>query len=265
MIWDIGGQKVSPLGLGTYGIGGRDYSDSSNDKVHIDAIRFAIENGITFIDTAEVYSGGHSEELVGKAIKTFGRENIFITTKVWSKHLRHDDLIKAAKGSLKRLGTEYIDLYLIHWPSTTVPFKESIGAMEELIDQGIVRQMGVSNFDEKQLAEAIESTSRHSIAANQIPYSIFNRSCEKTILPFCEKNRVKVIAYTPINKGRLNGNRELDRISSEKGKSKISVGLNYLMRRSLPIPKSTNKEHILEFADALNFELSDEEYIQLGK
>ncbi len=264
MIKEIDGQKISPVGLGTYGVGGRNSADTSHDKEHVEAVRFAIETGITFIDTAEMYSAGHSEELVGRAIKDFPREDVFVTTKVWNDHLKHDDLIKAAKASLKRLDTNYIDLYLIHWPNPDVQVKESVRALEELVDQGLVKHIGVSNFDEKLVAEAIESTSRHNIAANQIPYSIVNRDSEENMIPFCEKNGVKIIAYTPINRGKLDSVRGLDEVSRRTGKSRVSVALNYLMKRSVPIPKSVNREHILDFRTAMDFELSDEDCSLLG-
>lgn len=263
MITEMGGKKVSPLGLGTYGVGGKNSADSSHDSEHIEAVKFAIESGINFIDTAEMYSGGHSEELVGNAIKSFPREEVFVTTKVWNDHLRHDDLIKAAKASLKRLDTSYIDLYLIHWPNPAIPIKESIRAMEELADQGLVRNMGVSNFSVKQVSEAMESASKYNIEANQIQYSLASRDCESDVIPFCEKNGVKIIAYTPINRGKLDSVKKLSEVSEKLGKSRVSVALNYLMKRSLPIPKSVNRDHILEFTEAMKYELSGEEYNQL--
>lgn len=263
MITEMGGKKISPLGLGTYGVGGRNSADSTHDSEHVEAVKFAIENGINFIDTAEMYSAGHSEELVGRAIKSFPREDVFVTTKVWNDHLKHDDLIKAAKASLKRLDTDYIDLYLIHWPNPKVPIKESIKAMEELADQGLVRSIGVSNFSVKQVSEAIESASKYKIEANQIQYSLASRDCENDVVPFCEKNGVKIIAYTPINRGKLDSVRNLADISGKLGKSGVSIALNYLMKRSLPIPKSVNKDHILEFTEAMKYELSDEDYKQL--
>lgn len=264
MITEIAGRKISPLGLGTYGIGGRNSADRSHDERDLDAIRFALQNGITFIDTAEVYSGGHSEELVGKAISGFAREDVYITTKVWHDHLRHDDVIKSAKASLSRLDTDYIDLFLIHWPSRSVKVKETLGAMEELVDQGLVRSIGVSNFNVSELKEAMESTRKHDIVANQIPYSVVNRDAEKEIIPFCEKSGVKVIAYTPLNRGNIKREKAVHEVSEKLQKSPISVALNYLMKRSVPIPKSTSRDHILQFVEATSFELSpsDYEYIE---
>lgn len=114
MITEINGKKISPIGLGTWKMGGSGHPETSDDRRNIAALKYGIENGITLIDTAEMYGDGHSEELVGKAISSFPREDLFIVTKVWNDHLRHDDLVRSAKNSLKRLNSGYIDLYLIH-------------------------------------------------------------------------------------------------------------------------------------------------------
>lgn len=260
MIREIGGRKVSPVGLGTYGIGGLNSADTTHDAQHVEAMKFAISHGITFIDTAEMYSGGHSEELVGKAIKSFEREDVFITSKVWHTHLRHDDVMRSARASLARLDTGYIDLYLIHWPNRSVPVRETISAMEELVDQGLVRNIGVSNFSATEVEEAISSTSRHRIAANQVPYNMDNREAEKEIIPYCEKNDVRIIAYSPLNRGNLKRQKQVHALAEQTGNSPVSVALSFLMRRSIPIPKSTDKSHILQFVEAMEFELSDEDY-----
>jgi len=112
--------------------------------------------------------------------------------------LRYDDLIRSAKNSLRRLNSKYIDLYLIHWPNSSVPLEESIRAMEELVDQGIVNCIGVSNFDVKLLEEAMSLTKKYEIVANEIEYNVENKSAEKDVIPFCERNNIKVIAYSPL-------------------------------------------------------------------
>lgn len=263
MVDRIGNDKVSPIGIGTWGIGGGSFPDSSHDERDLRAIKFAIENGLTLIDTAEMYARGHSEEIVGRAIKDFDRNDLFITTKVWNNHLHHDDVIKSAKASLKRLDSKYIDLYLIHWPSTSVDIRETIGAMESLVEQGITRYIGVSNFSVQQTREAMESASKYDIAANEIEYSLSRKEPEKDVIPFCENNDIAVIAYTPINKGRAKKVREILSVSEKTGKTPIQVALSYLKRRSIPIPKSTNHDHIREIAGALNFEISDQDYEKL--
>lgn len=265
MIHEIAGEKISPVGIGTWGIGGNSSAVTKHDDDHIDALKFAIEKGLTFIDTAEAYASGHSEELVGKAIKDFQREDVYVTTKVWPNHLGHDDVIRSAKSSLARLDTGYIDLYLIHWPNKSVPIRETIGAMEELVDQGIVRNIGVSNFNEGELREAMESASKYEVVANQIEYSIVKKRFEIDIIPYCEKNNVKVIAYSPINRGNLRRLKSLAKVAEKLDHTPVSVALNYLMKRSIPIPKSTNRDHIMQFVEATEFELSEQDYETLKK
>lgn len=265
MITDIAGQKISPVGIGTWGIGGDSTADTRHDAEHVEALKFAIEKGLTFIDTAEIYSEGHSEELVGRAVKSFPREDVFITTKVWHNHLKHDDVIKAAMGSLSRLDTPYIDLYLIHWPNRSVDVKETVRALEELVDKGLVRNIGVSNFNVDELNEAMESASKYEIVANQIEYSPVKKGPESDIIPHCEKNNVRVIAYSPINRGKLSKLKALNSVAENRGKSSVSVALNYLMRKSIPIPKSANRDHIMQFVEAMGYEISDDEYEMIRK
>lgn len=265
MIKDIGGHGISPLGLGTYGIGGMNSADRSHDSEHVEAIKFALKNGITFIDTAEMYSAGHSEELVGRAISDFPREDVYITTKVWHTHLGHDDVLKSAKASLSRLNSGYIDLFLIHWPNRSVEISETVRAMEKLVDDGLVKNIGVSNFDSNELRNAMESTSRYSIVANQIPYSVINRKAEKDIIPYCEENNVAVIAYSPLNQGNLKRGKAVNEVAGRLGRSPVSVALNYLMKRSVPIPKSTNRDHIMDFVEAMTFELSEDDYRSIAE
>jgi diketogulonate reductase-like aldo/keto reductase len=260
MIDRIGNDRVSPIGIGTWRMGGGSFPDTRNDEGDVNALRFAIDNGLTLIDTAEMYASGHAEELVGRAIRGYDRKDIFIVTKVWNNHLHYDDVIRSAKASLKRLNSKYIDLFLIHWPSSSVPIKETISAMEKLVDDGVTRYIGVSNFDIGEMEDAISSASRHSIVANEIEYSIASRSAERDVIPFCENNGLAVIAYTPINKGKLRGFRELNRIAEKMGKTPVQIALSYVMRRSIPIPMSTNTEHIREIAGAAEVNLSDGDY-----
>lgn len=259
-------KNVSQIGFGTWKIGGEFWTpDYSRDSQYVEILKYVINNGINLIDTAEMYGGGHAEELVGKAIKEFDRENIFIITKVWPNHLRYEDVIKAAKGSLRRLNVKYIDLYLIHWPNPSIPLNETIRAMENLVDQGIVRCIGVSNFDVKLLSEAITLTRKYEIVANEIEYSINNKSAENDIIPFCEKNNIKVIAYSPLARGNVKNNKILEEIGRKYGKTTIQVALNYLIKRSIPIPKASTKDHVDEILGSLGWSLSDEDYERIRR
>jgi diketogulonate reductase-like aldo/keto reductase len=259
-------KNVSQIGFGTWKMGGGFWTpDYSRDSHYVEILKYVINNGINLIDTAEMYGGGHAEELVGKAIKGFDRENIFIITKVWPNHLRYEDVIKSAKESLRRLDTKYIDLYLIHWPNPSIPLNETISAMENLVDQGIVRCIGVSNFDVKLLSEAITLTRKYEIVANEMEYSVNNKSAESDIIPFCEKNNIKVIAYSPLARGNVKNNKILEEIGRKYGKTAIQVALNYLIKRSIPIPKASTKDHVDEILGSLGWSLSDEDYERIRK
>jgi len=145
---------VSSLGMGTWGIGGGYWSpDYSMDKEWVEALRTGIQLGMTLIDTAEMYGGGHAEEIVGAAIKGFKREDLFIVSKVWPTNAAYENVLRSATASSKRLGT-YIDLYLLHWPSDIAPVCETIRAFEKLVDSGVIRFYGLSNFSLKGIEEA---------------------------------------------------------------------------------------------------------------
>ena len=240
-------------------------ASSAEDKQDIAALRFALDNGINVIDTAEMYANGHSEEVVGQAINGYDREELFIITKVLPRHLKYDDLIKAARGSLARLGCGYIDLYLIHWLIRGSNVEEAISAMEYLVDEGLVGHIGVSNFEVPDMTRAIAAAKKQKIIANEIEYNLFEKSPEKEIIPFCEKNKIVPIAYTPLSKGTLGRGRiedieEVKAMAKRTGKTPVQIALSYLAKRSLPIPKSSNIEHIKEIIGAMGWELSNEDY-----
>ncbi len=196
--------KVSVIGMGTWGMGGGFWSpDYSNDEGWVKTLRSGIELGMTLIDTAEMYGGGHAEELVGKAIRGgFSREELFIVTKVWPNHARYDDVIRSAKASRERLGT-YIDLYLLHWPANDVPVCETMKAFEKLIDDGVVRFVGLSNFDVEGIERARQCFSKYDIAAVENRYSLLHRVDEASVIPYVQRNGLLYLAYTPLEKGEF--------------------------------------------------------------
>jgi diketogulonate reductase-like aldo/keto reductase len=259
-------KEVSKIGLGTWKMGGGYWTpEYGKEQIYIEAIRYAISRGIKIIDTAEMYGGGHTEEIVGEAISVFDRESLFIITKVWNNHLRYDDVIKSAKGSLKRLKSKYIDLYLIHWPNPRVPLKETLSAMEKLIDMGIVRCIGVSNFDKRLLDEAIHTTSKYEILADEVEYSVYNLTPEKELIPFAEENGVKIIAYSPLGQGQIKYETKLSDIAKKYGKTQAQIALAYVMRKSIPIPKAVEKSHIDEITDSINITLSEEDIEEIRR
>jgi diketogulonate reductase-like aldo/keto reductase len=260
MITKLNGKRVSPIGIGTWGMGGWLTRDTRKDKIEIAAIKYALDNGINLIDTAELYGNGHAEELVREAIKNRNRSKLFIITKVLPIHLSRDGLRKSVAASLERLGCGYIDLYLVHWPRPFLNMKEIIGAMEELVDDGSISSFGVSNFGVKYLKEAITATKKYKVVANEIKYSPITKECEKEVVPFCEKNKVAVIAYSPLAKGDIVTSEKISEVAKKYGRTPAQISLAYLMRRSLPIPKATSKEHLDDIISALNFKLKDSDY-----
>jgi len=191
------GLEVSSIGLGTAFRSG--LTDESPE-----AVRGALDLGITLIDTAEVYRDGRSEELIGKVISD-RRDDVVVKTKVARDHLRYEDVLKAAEGSLRRLQVDVIDLYLVHHPNPQVTLKETMRAMEELVDKGAVRHIGVSNFDAPLINEAQEALSKHEIVANEVKYNLVERDIETEVLPYCKNENITIIAYSPLARGLLTG------------------------------------------------------------
>lgn len=268
-------KKIPVLGLGTWEIGGGMSRDTSRDRENVAAIKKAIELGYKHIDTAEMYGGGHSEELVGLAVKGFERESLFITTKVLPDHLQYNNCIKAAERSLKRLQTDYIDLYLIHIPNPKIPIKETMRAMDTLLKQGKVRFIGVSNFSVEQLKEAQEHT-ENKIVNNQIEYNLltrhrgmYNVNIESEIIPFCQENEIIITAWKPLVKGKLfrEKNKLLEELTEKYNKTLAQIAINWLISKKniITIPKSINPEHLKENLGALGWTLREEDIKRLNE
>ncbi|WP_456368246.1 aldo/keto reductase [Thermococcus sp.] len=258
----IGDDKVTSIGMGTWGIGGYESPDYSRDKENVEVLRYGLELGINLIDTAEFYGAGHSEELVGKAIEGFDREEIFIISKVWPSNFGYGKAKKAARASARRLGT-YIDLYLLHWPGTEWKrIEETLHALEELVDEGIIRYIGVSNFDLELLKRSQEVMRKYEIVANEVKYSLRDRWPETSgLLDYMKKEKMALIAYTPLEKGTLARNECLAEIGKRYGKTPAQVALNYLIweENVIAIPKAGRREHVEENFGAMGWRLSKED------
>ncbi len=251
-------EKIPAIGMGTWKIG--------NTKDDVLALKRGIKLGIKFIDTAEIYG---TEETVGEAIKD---EQVFLATKVSPHHFRYNDVIKACNNSLKRLGVKTIDLYQLHWPNPIIPISETMKGMEELIKQGKIRYIGVSNFSVKRTINAQEVLKRNEIVSNQVEYSPFVRDVEKDVLQFCEKEKITLIAYSPFNRGHLfERNPEIKKILAEiaakYNKTIGQVTLNWLVSKKpvVAIPKANSLVHVKENASATNFVLKKEELIKIDE
>ncbi len=248
------GDRIPKLGIGTYRM-------EENPQAAIEAIRVAVDLGMGLIDTAEMYGWGEVERIVGEALRPFDREEYFLVTKVWSTNLSRRALLRSAEGSLERLGVEYIDLYLVHWPNPAVPIEETIRAMEELVAEGRVRNIGVSNFDLSLLRRAMGATRKVEIAANQVRYSLLDRRIEKDLLPFCQREGILIMAYTPLEKGRLalNPPRALAEVARAVERTPAQVALNWLISKPkvVAIPKAARVEHVRENFGALGWRMSE--------
>ncbi len=260
------GRKVSEIGMGTY------YDPfwimtafagwRRGGAAKINAINMGLGSGITLVDTAEVY---RSEPLVAKAMAGRKRDEIFLATKVWPNHLHRDALVKAFDHSLGRLQTSYIDLYQVHWPNPRVPIRETMAAMEELVGQGKLRHVGVSNFNLRQLQEAQSALPKSELSSVQLDYSLINRSVEREILPYCDREKVALLAYYPLGHGKLPSDHRLEPLSSSRGKTKAQAALQWLAGKPgvFPIPRASTANHVRENAQASDWDLSDQERGQL--
>ena len=255
------GIEVPTVGIGTWEIGGGLSPDRSRDSESIQAIKKGIELGMTLIDTAEKYADGHAEELVGEAIRSFSRDNLFIVSKVWPDHLQYDEVLKAAERSLRRLGIDRLDLYLVHHPNPDIPLKETMSAMEELVRRGMAKLIGVSNFNVDQMVEASSCLENNEIVVNQLPYSLLDRDIEKETLPYCVKNNVTVMAYWPLSRGKLAKDEFLSETGGKYSKTSAQVAINWLIAHEnvIAIPKAINPKHLEQNAEAADWRLSEED------
>jgi len=249
---------------------GQGMGDYKWDESHIDVLRAGIDLGMNFIDTAESYDKGHSEEIIGKAIKGI-REKVIIGTKIAPEHHSEKDVLKAAEGSLRRLQTDYIDLYQIHWPNPTFPLKNTMAALERLVKEGKVRYIGVGNFYLRELQEARLALQSEIIVSLQTEYNLFDRMIEDGILPYCQRNNIFIIAYSPLDQGRVadgKGRKDLlGKIAKKYGKTAAQVALRWLINK-LPvvvIPKAKNLKHLRENANSTDFNLEKNEIDEIDK
>lgn len=250
------GEQVAEIGLGTWKYGG--------DPA---VVHRALEVGANLIDTAEMYD---TERQVGAAIAG-NRSAYFVATKVSPDHLRAKEVVNAADRSLRRLGIEVIDLYQVHWPNERIPIDETMDGMARLLRDGKVRYVGVSNFSVEEMRDADEAlrdlSSGHRVVANQVRYSVFDRSIEEDLLPYCEENGVTIIGYSPLAQGMLAQeladnaalNDALERIARELDKTLAQVLLNWAVRSpwAITIPATNRLHRVVENAEASDWSLTE--------
>jgi diketogulonate reductase-like aldo/keto reductase len=238
----------------------------------VEPLRRGIESGAFLIDTAEVYG---TEEIVGQAVNGI-RDRVFVATKVSGDHLAYDEVLRAADASLRRLDSGRIDLYQLHWPSNRVRIDETMRAMEALVDRGLVRFIGVSNFSLAELRAAQAVMKKYPIVSNQVLYSLERRHIEADLLPYCQANEVTIIAFTPLGNGRLArrseypsnpaGAKALEMVATKVQKTLAQVALNWCTSHPsvIAIPKSNAVARVIENCEASDWRLEPDQTKLLG-
>ncbi len=254
------GFALPVFGFGTWQMGGRDKRDSHNDdQADIYAIKSALDRGITHIDTAAWYAQGYTEKLVGRAIEGFDRSSLIITTKVAPMNLNYDNLIESAGRSLKSLGTDYIDIYVIHNPNPYIDIRETMQAMDHLVEKQWARYIGLSNFSAAQLKKA-QAGSRNKIVCNHLHYNLKHRGplLDGTI-QYCQDNDIMIVAWRPVQKGLFvqENFKILQDLCLKYKKTGNQVAINWLacQKNVVTISKTRNIEHLKENIGAVGWEM----------
>jgi diketogulonate reductase-like aldo/keto reductase len=256
-----GGETVPAFGLGTWHMG----EDRRRAAEETEAVRLGIELGMNLIDTAEMYGNGRAEEIVAEAAKGM-RDRLFIVSKVLPYNASTRGVIEACERSLKRLGTDRIDLYLLHWRGS-VPLADTLAGFERLRRDGKIRHHGVSNFNTEDMREWVALTGGETVAANQILYNLNRRGPEFELIPWCRERGVAIMAYSPLEQGRMLNNRGLREVASRHGATPAQVALAWLLRQQgmIVIPKATKLDHVRENRAAADLRLDDEDLAALDR
>lgn len=255
------GEQLPVLGLGTWHMGER----PQHRQDEIDTIRFAVDNGMKLIDTAEMYGDGAAEELIGQALSG-RRADAFIVSKVLPHHASRHGTVAACEDSLRRLGTDYLDMYLLHWPGP-VPLDETLEAFDALLRAGKIRYWGVSNFDTPDMEEVLALPGGNAVAANQVLYNPTRRGIEFDLVPWCRQRRLPIMAYSPLEQGRLLRHPALLRLAAEHGATPAQIALRWVLRDDLTIalPKAGTPAHARELLGSLDMPLSPQDMAALDR
>ncbi|WP_319568506.1 aldo/keto reductase [Cohaesibacter marisflavi] len=255
-------QDVVPaLGQGTWYMG----DDPSRKADEVASLRRGVELGMTLIDTAEMYGSGKSESVVGEAIAPI-RDDVFLVSKVLPFNASHEGTLEACEASLSRLGTDRLDLYLLHWPGPH-PLEETIAAFEELQQAGKIRHWGVSNFDPNDMTELMSTQGGEQVATNQVLYNLTRRGIEWDLLPQSQEDGLPIMAYSPIEQARLLSKPELKSLASDLDLTPAQLALAWVIRESgiVAIPKAGTVAHVEENARTLEIDLNDETLYELDR
>jgi len=256
-----GGETIPVLGIGTWGMAER----RKNRADEIDALRMAVDLGMTVIDTAEMYASGGAEELVAEALGG-RRSEIFLVSKVMPQHATRRGTISSCEASLRRLKTERVDMYLLHWRGS-VPLDETLEGFNALMRDGKIRYWGVSNFDVDDMEELVSLTpTAGSVAAtNQVLYNLTRRGVEYALIPWCQTRGIPIMAYSPLEQGTLATHKTLEVIADRLTATPAQVALAWVLREPgvLAIPKAAHFERVRENRGALEIELAPEDLAEL--
>jgi len=255
------GEAIPALGQGTWHMA----EDPRRRKEEIGALRFGIDLGMTLIDTAEMYADGAAEQLVGEAIEGF-RDDVFLVSKVLPHHATVRGTIEACERSLARLGVDELDLYLLHWRGA-VPLEETLEAFDTLVGAGKIRNWGVSNFDLPDMEELVNLPEGNSVSTDQVLYNLEHRGIEFDLLPWCERDQVPIMAYSPIEQGELLRHPVLTSVAARHEATPAQAALAWVLRHEnvCAIPRATKSLHVRENRGALDIRLSAADLAELDR
>jgi diketogulonate reductase-like aldo/keto reductase len=254
------GERVPALGQGTWHMG----EDRRRAADEAAAVRLGIDLGLTLIDTAEMYGSGGAEEVLARAAQGV-RDSLFIVSKVYPHNASRDGVVAACERSLKRLATDRIDLYLLHWRGS-IPLAETLEGFQRLERDGKIRYYGVSNFDRADMVEWVRLRGGDTVAANQVLYNLSRRGPEWDLVPWCREHQVAIMAYTPLGQGHMLGNPALTEVARRRNATAAQIALAWLLRQdgTIVIPKASRLEHVRENRGALDVALTEEDLAALN-
>jgi diketogulonate reductase-like aldo/keto reductase len=264
------GLEMPVLGFGTWYMGGSfGREDNYDETTDIAAIQKAVELGACRFDTAEMYAVGYSEEILGKALKDYDRTKLFITSKVSPQNLNYEGVISACKDSLKRLGMDYLDLYLVHMPNPEIDIAETMRAFDYLKDQGLIKNIGVCNFNVERL-KAAQAATKNKIVLNQVHYNlIFREPVLKGVIDYCREQDIFIEAWRPVQQGSLTkqGIAVVDKLCEKYRKTPAQIAINWLISQPgvITLVKASNLKHLEENLGAVDWEMSPEDVELLSR
>ena len=255
------GETVPVLGQGTWKMG----EDRRRRADEVAALKLGLDLGITLIDTAEMYASGGAEEVVAEAVAG-RRDEVFLVSKVLPSNASRAGVKRACENSLRRLATDRIDLYLLHWPSS-VPLSETVDGFEALKAEGKVRHWGVSNFDTHEMEELVELPEGGNVQTNQVLYNLSRRGPEFDLAPWSVKRGIPLMAYSPVEQGALARNARLETVAARHSATAAQIALAWVMVQKgvIAIPKASRQEHVRQNAAALDIRLTKDDFADLDR